>query len=155
MSQDAQLTSFPIRVTIPVAWGDMDAYQHVNNTVYLRWFESARIAYFDAIGFRARPGHDGGTAGVGAILHSTQCRFRRPLAYPDTVVIGARVTDIGEDRFTMHYLVVSDAMQAVAAEGTGTIVSYDYGRARKAAIPAQVRERMVALEASTARNESA
>ena len=36
------LTDFPTTVTLPVQWGDQDAFGHVNNTVYLRWFESAR-----------------------------------------------------------------------------------------------------------------
>ena len=39
----------PVSVQIPVAWGDMDAFGHVNNTVYLRWFETARIAFFRAV----------------------------------------------------------------------------------------------------------
>lgn len=38
-----------ISIEIPVAWGDMDAFAHVNNTVYLRWFESARIAFFEQV----------------------------------------------------------------------------------------------------------
>ena len=40
------LQGYPVTVEIPVAWGDMDAYGHVNNTMYFRYFETARIAYF-------------------------------------------------------------------------------------------------------------
>ena len=45
------LADFPIIERIPVAWGDMDAFQHVNNVVYLKWFETARIAFFQAVGW--------------------------------------------------------------------------------------------------------
>ena len=40
-------TNFPVVVDIPVRWADMDPFQHVNNTVYFRYFEIARISYFE------------------------------------------------------------------------------------------------------------
>lgn len=131
------LAGFPITVTVPVAWGDMDAFGHVNNTVFFRWFETARIAFLEAIGFTA-----GGDEGVGPILHSTSCRFRSPVTYPDTVVVGVRTGTVDEDRFTHDYRVVRADTDQVVAEGEGVVVSYDYGAARKAPIPAEVRERI-------------
>lgn len=44
------LAGFPVVIEIPVQWGDQDAFGHVNNTVYLRWLESGRIAYMTRIG---------------------------------------------------------------------------------------------------------
>ena len=137
--QPAELAGFPVVITVPVAWGEMDAFGHVNNIVYFRWFESARIAYLDAITFR-------GDGSVGPILASTQCRFRRPLAYPDVVHVGARTTDVADDRFTMEYRIVSDVAGGVAAEGGGVIVAYDYASAGKAALPAAVRARIGEVE---------
>src|SRR5688500_1058130 len=116
------LAGFHVVISVPVAWGEMDAFAHVNNTVYFRWFESARIAYFDRVAFR-EPALNGG---IGPILASTQCRFRRPLSYPDTVRVGARVSELGVDRFTMEYRVVSVSSGALAAEGFGVVVAYDY-----------------------------
>lgn len=136
------LGRFPVVIEVPIAWGDMDAFGHVNNTVFFRYFESARIAYLDRLEFR---GADGGP-GIGPILASTQCRFRRPLAYPDTVLIGARVSLLGEDRFTHEYRLVSRALNEIAAEGSGIVVAYDYGARAKCAIPTAVRARIEALE---------
>lgn len=142
MSTTDPLAGFSIVIDVPVAWGEMDAFGHVNNIVFFRYFESARIAYLDAIGFR------GGTTGdaPGPILASTQCRFRRPLAYPDRVGIGARTTRIAEDRFTMEYRIVSRSLAAVAAEGSGVIVAYDYAGARKVRLPEAVRGRIRQLD---------
>jgi acyl-CoA thioester hydrolase len=84
---------------------------------------------------------------VGPILASTNARYRRPVVYPDTVVIGARVTEVGPDRFTQEYRIVSRAQGEVAAEGGGTLVSYDYAAGRKAPLPERVREAIRALEA--------
>jgi acyl-CoA thioester hydrolase len=131
-------TKHPISVQRAVLWGDMDAFQHVNNTVFFRWFECARIAYFLAIGFV-----DG--AGAGPILAHTECRFRRPVAFPDTVVIKAGVTELGEDRFTMAYVVESEAA-GVVATGTGRIVCFDYGAGTKAPLPDAVRAALESLE---------
>ena len=75
------LRDYPVIIDIPVAWGEMDAFQHLNNVVYFRYFESARIAYFDAIDAMKVME----TTGVGPILAETRCRYRIPLTFPDTV----------------------------------------------------------------------
>lgn len=138
----AVLRDFPVVIAVPVAWGEMDAFGHVNNIVYFRYFESARIAYFDAIGFRG----DAAAGGVGPILASTHCRFRRPLAYPETVQVGARTTELGDDRFTMEYRIVSGSTGEITAEGGGVVVAYDYVNTCKTALPEVVRARIRDLE---------
>ena len=130
------------QVVIPIRWGDMDAMGHVNNTVYLRYFESARIAYFERVGFL----DEMALSGIGPILASTRCRFRLPLTYPDRVAVGASVSEIEADRFLMLYRIVSESKGALAAEGDGLIVAYDYREKRKAGLPARVRERIEDLE---------
>ena len=60
----ARLAHYPVRLVVPVAWGEMDSMRHVNNIVYFRWFESARFAYFERIaGEHERP-VPGGAAAV-------------------------------------------------------------------------------------------
>lgn len=132
MSQSNLLEDFQVVVHIPVAWGDMDAFQHVNNTRMFRYFEDARIAYFERTGIAAASGMP---EGIGPILAATQARFKAPLSYPDEVSVGARVVKVGRDRFTMEYKVVSVALGCVVAEGSAVIVAYDYPNERKAPIP--------------------
>ena len=135
------LAEYPVIVESPVIWGDMDAYEHVNNTVYFRYFESARIAFFDQLKFKEVKDE----TGIGPILASTQCRFRIPLTYPDTVSIGARVSDVQGDRFTMHYRVVSHQHKKIAAEGEGLLIAYDYKALTKAALPEIIYQRIQQL----------
>lgn len=132
------LDGFHVVVPVPVAWGDMDAFGHVNNTVYLRWFETARIAYFERVGFGGGP--------IGPILARTSCRFRLPLAYPDTVLTAARVSELQDDRFLMVYRVVRQDGRALAADGDGLIVAYDYEAKTKSQLPATVRDAVSALD---------
>ncbi|WP_207891560.1 acyl-CoA thioesterase [Nocardioides jejuensis] len=136
------LEGMPVIVDFPVAWGDMDAFGHVNNTQYFRWFEDGRLAYFEAIGIANLME----TTGVGPILASTDCRFRVPLTYPDSVRIGASVTDVQDGEFTMRYVVVSTTHGRVAAEGTGRIVAFDYRAGTKATWPESLREAIAKLQ---------
>ena len=62
----------------------MDAFQHVNNVVYFRYFETGRIAYFERTVMRSSMS----TTGIGPILATASCKFKFPLTYPDTVLIG-------------------------------------------------------------------
>jgi len=138
------LDDYPVVVCFPVAWGDMDAFAHLNNTVYFRYFESGRIAYFremDIIG-------SGAPSGVAPILATASCRFKAPITYPDTVQVGITVGDIKTDRYTMHFAVYSEALGCIAATGDGVVVSYDYSAGKKADLPEHWRERIAAIEGS-------
>ena len=130
-------TDSDVRVSVPVWWGDMDAFGHVNNTVYFRWFEHARIAFFEHVGW-------GGDLGAGPILAKTDCVFRQPVTYPDRVEVIATASDLGEDRFTMRYEVVSERL-GVAALGSGRVIAFDYKAQNKALIPTVVHARIAAM----------
>lgn len=136
------LQDFPVTIDIPVAWGEMDSLQHVNNIVYFRYFESVRMAYFERIRYMEYMEE----TGLGPILAATQAKFKRPLTYPDTVTVGTRVPQVEEGRFTMEFRIVSHQQQAVAAVGEGVIVSYDYRKLEKAPLPEVIRKRILKLE---------
>lgn len=126
----------------PVAWGDMDAFRHVNNTVYLRWFESARIALFAEAGV-ADPDDAGG---VGPILARTEIDYRVPLRFPDRVRATAHVVRVGTTSFVIAYRVTNEA-GAVAAEGQTVIVMMNYRTGDKVAIGPELRRRLEAIGA--------
>ncbi len=140
------LAGYPVILDIPVAWGEMDAFQHVNNIVYLRYAESARIAYLEQAGLSDTMQ---GT-GIGPILASINCRYLFPVTYPDTVRVGTRVTEIGADRFTVHFRIVSTRHGRVAAQGDSVIVSYDYRTGSKVPLPEAIRAAILALEPALA-----
>jgi acyl-CoA thioester hydrolase len=132
---------FSTVLPITVAWGEMDAYGHVNNAVFFRYFESARMAFLTRIGF-VDPNDNGGT---GPILASTQCVFRRPLRFPDTIRVGTRVTHMTADRFTMSYEIWSDTQSEIVARGEGVVVAYHYANGAKSVIPVSVADRIAVL----------
>ena len=139
---DEELSPMPVEVEADVRWGELDAFQHVNNTVYFRWFEDARIAYFRGCGVLEHME----ASGVGPILASTSCRFRRAVTYPDRITVGASVDRVEADRFLMRYRVVSEATGQVVADGEGLVVMYDYGADQKAPVPPGIREGIQRLQ---------
>ncbi len=138
----SDLADFPVSLELPVQWGDQDAFGHVNNTVYFRWYESARIVYLERLGI----GDQNSPGGLGPILAAIGCNFRRQVKFPDRVLIVARITRIGRTSMTMEYRVWSTAQQAVVADGHSTIVAFDYAAGASRAVPPDMRAAIEQLE---------
>lgn len=136
------LEEYPVTVERNLEWGDMDAFNHVNNTVYFRFFENARMAYFAKI----KLAEEMKNSGIGPILKSTSCVFRLPLTFPDTIIVGAKVDKIEADRFFMKFAVYSQHHRRIAAEGEGVIVSFNYRTGEKAPLSAIVIQAIELLE---------
>lgn len=119
---------------IPVAWGEMDALQHVNNVAYFRYFETARIDFFN----RFFPLENMYRQGLGPVISENQARYKRPVTYPDTLLVGVWVSDVHADRFTLHYEVFSEAQQAVTTSGSSVAVMFDFKLQRKADMPSEM-----------------
>jgi acyl-CoA thioester hydrolase len=132
---------WPVEVQLVVQWGDMDAFQHVNNTVFLRWFESARIAYFEKVGMPT----GAGTTAPGPILARATVDFRKPVTFPDRITARARVAKVGNTSFTMTYQVVSERL-GVVGDGEGEVVMFDYVKQSKVPVDDALRARIAALE---------
>jgi acyl-CoA thioester hydrolase len=136
------LAGFPVVVKQDVVWGDMDSYRHVNNVVYFRYFENARLEYIrqlDWFSFQE-------ATGVGPILAATEARFRRALTYPDTIFIGARLLTLESDRFHLEHKIVSQVQGEVVTTGQGTVVTYHYTDGKKVPVPEELKRRLAALE---------
>ena len=138
------LKNFSFVVDLKIEWGDMDALRHVNNIEYFKYFQVARIAYFEKIA------SDGvlREKRIPLILASTQCKFIYPLAYPDSISVGVRVDAMADQYFTMKYAVVSDKHQRLAAIGDAKVVMFDYVNNKKAYIPDEIRKTIIDLEES-------
>lgn len=143
---DATLGRYPVTVSIPVAWGEMDAFQHVNNVVYARWLETARMVYLERIGLVDRMRDEG----VGPILAKTMIDYTRPLKYPDTVHVSATVTRIGGSSFTMSFRIRSEALGTDVASGEQVMVVYDYRAGATARVDDRLRGAIAAVEAPEA-----
>ncbi|MBF0234411.1 MAG: acyl-CoA thioesterase [Desulfamplus sp.] len=131
-------------IEMPLPWSDMNAAQHISNTAYFRYFETARVHFFEQVDFVQ---HDE-QRDIGIVLASICCKFKIPLVYPDTLSIGTKVVSMQADRFTMQHIVVSHKHQKVAAQGEAVIVTYDYKKLCKASVPQFLINRIETLQNS-------
>lgn len=124
-------------IELPVLWGDMDAFLHVNNIQYLRWIETARVHYLKASGLYQREDN------IGIILARTEIDYRIPLVFPDTVRVNARVTEIGRTSFTMYNDIVSiQHNEKTAALAKTVLVVYDYNTLQKVVIDEALKSKL-------------
>src|SRR5262245_17515748 len=142
LTQPSELTGQPVVITLPVQWGDQDAFGHVNNVVYFRWMESARIEYFRLNGLTELMDRHG----AGMILATIKCDFRRQLTHPDTMLVSASIASVGRTSMKMAHLVYSTSQQVVVAEGDSVIVMFDYKSQRPFPVPDDIRAKIDELE---------
>ena len=135
MSEDRRL-GYVAR--IPIRWGDMDAMGHVNNTVYFRYMEQTRIAWFDGILPR---GAARGTNGI--VIVSTACHFRRAMTYPGTVEVKLYVGRPGGSSIPTFYEMRVDDDPEPYATGEAVAVFIDSVRNKPLRIPEALRARLM------------
>ncbi len=132
----AQLTDhYAALISREVNWGDMDAAHHVNNTVYISWAESARLALWMAAEIPIDPA-------IGPVLSHVSAKYIFPVRFPDMVWMGSRVMTVTEDRFTIETLIVSEKHQRVAALVSSTGLMFDYQKQTKLPLPPGLSEKM-------------
>lgn len=135
-----QFSEYPVIYKQNVAWGDMDAFGHVNNVQYYRYIESARIAYFDALQVF--------TEDALTVVASSQCKYLKPVFYPDQLTIYTRIDQMRNSAIRMHYILWSEQQNQVVAEGEAVVVFVDKIEMKKMNIPTALRERIINLENS-------
>jgi len=134
---------FKVKVAQQVAWGDMDAFGHVNNTVYLKYFESARVKYFDDI-----PELAGFQGDEIPVLANISCSFKKPVVYPDTLEMRVGVTQMGRASLKMECEMISTKV-GLAAIGECTIVLIDGKKGHSVRIPDVWRNAIEKIEGKT------
>lgn len=133
-----ELSRYPIVYEQKVAWGDMDAFGHVNNVQYYRYIESARIEYFDALNVFAED--------ILTVVASSQCKYLKPVFYPDQLKIYTRTEEMRNSAIRMHYVLWSVQQNQIVAEGEAVVVFVDKVAMKKASIPDVLRQRIIDLE---------
>src|SRR5688572_2335570 len=121
-----------------IDWSEIDIFGHVNNVMFFKYLQAARVNYWDLIGLSASYEKEQ----LGAMLASTQCNFKLPLFYPGNILIQTKVEFIKNTSFGFEHMVMNEKGE-IAAEGKDVIVVYDYTRGVKAEIPEWLRNNLM------------
>jgi len=119
-----------VTIELPVQWGDMDAAKHVNNTIYLRWIESARIEMFQKMQkgeFEFKK--------IVPILAWQDCKYIFPITFPDSVVIKLDIIELLEDRVLCEGKIYSKRNERIAAISKSLLMAYNMQELKKHPFP--------------------
>lgn len=133
------LAHYPVIHYQPIHWGEMDAFNHLNNVVYYRYSESARIGYLHALDM-----FDGSMV---TVLAQSSCQYLHPVTYPDTLLLGVRCQRLGNTSIAMEYSYYSTAQNKIVATAEAVVVRLDSDGKAKLPWTAEERARLLALEA--------
>jgi acyl-CoA thioester hydrolase len=119
--------------TIPIRWGDMDAYGHVNNTIYFRYMEQARCEWLEEQGYKVAP------EGEAPVIINAACTFMIPMTYPGTVEVRTYAGDLGRSSLVTSYEMRIVGEETVYALGSAKIVWMDTATGKSVPIPDALR----------------
>ncbi len=132
----------PVAYPIKIEWNQMDALGHVNNAIYFKYFEAARIDYFMKIGQEELQAGKG----EGPVLAQISCQFMMPVSFPDDITVGCWIERIGNTSVQMNYEIYSKKLDAVAALGESIVVMIDYSTGKKVPIPESVKAKIYEIQ---------
>ncbi|UCV06011.1 acyl-CoA thioesterase [Dechloromonas denitrificans] len=118
---------------MPIRWGDMDAYGHVNNTVYFRYMEQARVEWIEAMNILVRPG------GAGPVIISASCTFLIPMSYPGRVEVRTFTGPPGRSSVQTYVEMSIEGDERLYAEGAAKVVWMDTQTGKSVPLPDHVR----------------
>ncbi len=119
-----------------VRWGDMDAMGHVNNILYFQYMESARVGFFERLGWQSR---DMGAGRGGPVIVSQTFNYRKQLHYPADIEVGITCRELRRRSFVLGYGVFRSATEDLIGDGSTVLVWMDYARGKAVEIPPEVR----------------
>lgn len=119
---------------IPVRWGDMDALGHVNNTVYFRYAEQARIDWLMALGM-----HDIVNGEEGPVIINASCTFLKPITFPATVEVRTLIGRPGRSSLPTFYEMRCLGEETLYAEGAAKIVWWNPKTGKSKTLPDFIR----------------
>ncbi len=135
-----RLAEFPVAVGVSVRYRDLDTFNHVNNAVYLTYFEQARVAYFGRLGWRSQD--------ADVVVARAEVNYRKPVHLGDELKVACRVAGFGAKSYLMEYLLVANGL--VAADGKTVQVFLLKGS--PATLPEELKEKMRQIEAAVGRS---
>ena len=134
---------WPIKTEIPVLWGDVDSFGHVNNIIYLKWCETSRVELF-------RKMYDVKTldteniqlgSGGGPILANFICNYRTPIKYPDVIYIKTRISHIGNTSYGIeHQMYSKNNDEKIVFDGSSVIVMVNYKNETKFQLDSEMKK---------------
>jgi acyl-CoA thioester hydrolase len=137
MTLEEAKSQFRFKMKLDIRWSDMDEMRHVNNAVYLTYFEQARVYYF----------HEScrwDWNEIGAILANAHVDYLKPVVFPNPTYVYVRTSKLGNKSFEIQYLITSmmNGLEELTTTGYSVMVMFDYKTNSSVLMPESMKERI-------------
>lgn len=132
---------FPFQLKLRLDWSELDLFGHINNVSYFKYLQASRLNYWEGLGLTNWYQDEG----IGPLLASTRCEFRKPLHYPGDIVVRVSVAEVRTTSFRLYHQII-DGSGDLAAEGHDVVVLFDYRNGAKYPLPVSLRSQIGLLE---------
>jgi len=129
--------NYKTKLQLRIDWADLDLFGHVNNVIFFKYIQAARVDYCESIGLTSLTNSEGNSF----MVASSQCQFKKPLLYPGEVIVYVRIGWIKNTSFQLTYQLF-DSQGMLVAEGTDVLVAYNHHQKQKIMITDALREKM-------------
>jgi len=120
-----------------IDWSELDYFGHVNNISFYKYIQSGRIDFWDAIGLRVYHLE----TGIGPLLASCKCDFKKPLFFPGEIEIHTSVQFIRNSSFSFRHQIMNSENELVA-DAEDVMVMFDFHKNEKVLISDTWRHRL-------------
>ena len=137
MNLEEEKAKFHFKMKLDIRWSDMDEMRHVNNAVYLTYFEQARVYYFHD---RCRWDWNE----IGARLANAHVDYIKPVVFPNPTFVYVRTSKLGNKSFEVQYMITSevDGKEELTTTGYTVMVMFDYKTNASVPMPDYLKERI-------------
>jgi acyl-CoA thioester hydrolase len=124
-------------LTLRIDWSELDVFGHVNNVMFMKYVQAARLHYIEHIGlmelYRSQ--------NIGFMVAETTCQFKKPMHFPGNVQLLTKPISTGNTSFVLEHHITNDDQETVAM-ATDVLVVYDFAKHEKCPIPQEIKQRM-------------
>lgn len=125
------------QLTLRIDWSELDVFGHVNNVMFMKYVQAARLHYVEHIGLMALHRAEN----IGFMVAETTCQFKKSLHFPGNVHLLTKPISTANTSFVLEHHITNDENQIVAI-ATDVLVVYDFGKHEKCLIPEAIKQRM-------------
>ncbi|MBI3517875.1 MAG: acyl-CoA thioesterase [Bacteroidetes bacterium] len=126
------------KITLRIDWSEMDVFGHVNNVMFMKYAQAARINYVETIGLMEL--HRANN--IGFMVAETNCQFKKELHFPGYIHVSTKIVFVKNTSFSLEHT-MTNANDEVVAIAKDVLVVFDFTKKEKCLIPDEIRNKIV------------
>jgi len=130
--------SLETKLTLRIDWSELDVFGHVNNVMFTKYAQTARLNFVEAIGLMELYR----TNKIGFMVAETNCQFKKELLFPGNIHLDTTIEFVKNTSFALVHAMTNDNQEVVAI-AKDVLVVFDFNKKEKCLIPEKIRGKMV------------